>query len=113
MSRRRPSASAHFDPSRLLIVVVDDQQIGVLEVAERPSELYLVNLRILPRFQRQGWGTRILGDLVRQAKEAGIPLTLHVLRVRAGARRLYERLGLHVIEETPTHYGMSSASASA
>jgi ribosomal protein S18 acetylase RimI-like enzyme len=99
---------AHFDPSHLRIMVVDGEQIGVLEVEERQSELYLANLRILPRFQGHGWGTCVLGDLLRRAQERGIPLTLQVLRVNAGARRLYERLGLHVIEETPTHYRMST-----
>ncbi len=102
---------AHFDPGRLCIVVVDGQQIGVLEVEERPAELlFLANLRILPRFQGQGWGTRILCDLLRQAQEAGVPLTLQVLRVNQGARRLYERLGLRVIQESPTHYRMSTQS---
>jgi ribosomal protein S18 acetylase RimI-like enzyme len=100
-----------FDLSRLHIVVVDGQQIGFLEVEERPSELCLANLRILPRFQGQGWGTRIVRDLLRQAKETGVPLTLQVLRVNDGARRLYERLGLYVIEETPTHYRMSTSPA--
>jgi ribosomal protein S18 acetylase RimI-like enzyme len=100
----------HFDPSRLRIVVVDDQQAGVLEVVGRPAELFLANLRILPRFQGQGWGTRILRDLLRQAQDAGVPMTLQVLRVNQGARRLYERLGLRVIEETPTHYRMSTHS---
>jgi ribosomal protein S18 acetylase RimI-like enzyme len=99
---------AHFDPSHVRIMVVDGEQIGMLEVEEHQSELYLVNLRILPRFQGQGWGTCVLGDLLRQAQERGIPLTLQVLCVNAGARRLYERLGLHVVNETPTHYRMST-----
>src|SRR5262245_56789689 len=100
----------HFNPSHLRIIVVDGEQIGMLEVEERPSELYLANLRILPRFQGEGWGTRVLGDLLRQAQERGISLTLQVLRVNAAARRLYERLGLHVIEESPTHFRMSTTS---
>jgi ribosomal protein S18 acetylase RimI-like enzyme len=104
---------AHFDPSRLCIVMVDEQQIGVLEMEERSSEVYLANLRILPRFQGQGWGTRTLGDLLREAQELGVPLTLQVLRVNVGARQLYERLGLRVIEETPTHHRMSTTPARA
>ena len=104
---------ANFDPSHLRIIVVDGEQIGMLEVEERQSELYLANLSILPRFQGSGWGTCVLGDLLRQARERDIPLTLQVLCVNAGARRLYERLGLHVIEQTPTHYRMSTTSTRA
>jgi ribosomal protein S18 acetylase RimI-like enzyme len=104
---------AHFDPTRLCIVVVDGQQIGVLEAEERSTELYLANLRILPEFQGQGWGTCVLGDLLRQAKDLGVPMTLQVFCVNTGARQLYERLGLRVIVETPTHYRMSTTSAGA
>jgi ribosomal protein S18 acetylase RimI-like enzyme len=102
---------AHFDPTRLCMVVVDGQRIGELEVEERSTKLYLANLRILPEFQGQGWGTCVLGDLLRQAKDLGVPMTLQVLRVNTGARHLYERLGLRVFEETPTHYRMSTVSA--
>jgi ribosomal protein S18 acetylase RimI-like enzyme len=97
-----------FAPDRLRLVMADGRQIGVLEVEERSSELFLANLRILPAFQRQGWGTRILRDLLLQAHAAGVPMTLQVLRVNYAARRLYERLGFRVIEETPTHYHMSA-----
>src|SRR5215469_3028590 len=98
----------HFDPSRLRIVVADGQQIGVLEVEERSADLFLANLRIMPQFQSQGWGTRILQDLLRRAQDASVPLTLQVLIVNHRARRLYERLGLRVVQETPTHYRMST-----
>jgi ribosomal protein S18 acetylase RimI-like enzyme len=98
----------HFDPGHLRIVIVDGQEIGVLEVEERPSERFLANLRILPAFQGQGWGTCILHDLLIQAHEAGVPMTLQVLKVNHAARRLYERLGFYVTEETSTHYRMST-----
>lgn len=97
-----------FDPTRQRIVVAGGQQIGVLEVEERPSELFLANLRILPEFQGQGWGTRIVRDLLLQARDAGVLVTLQVLTVNHSARRLYERLGFRVIQETPTHYHMST-----
>lgn len=97
-----------FDPSRQRIVVANGQDIGVLEIDERPSNLFLANLRILPEFQGQGWGTRILRDLLAQAHGAGLPVTLQVLNVNHAARRLYERLGFRVVQETPTHYYMSA-----
>ena len=81
-----------------------------MEAEERPSDLFLANLCILPEFQDQGWGTHILRDLLRQAQEAGVPLMLQVLLVNQRADRLYERLGLRVIQETPTHYRMSTHS---
>jgi ribosomal protein S18 acetylase RimI-like enzyme len=100
----------HFDPTRQHIVVADGQDIGMLALEKRPSGLFLANLRILPAFQGQGWGTHILRDLLCQAQDAGEPLTLQVLKVNHAARRLYERIGFHVIGETPTHYQMSTQS---
>jgi ribosomal protein S18 acetylase RimI-like enzyme len=98
----------HFDPTQQRIVVADGQEIGMLEVQERPSDLFLANLRILPKFQGQGWGTYILRDLLLRAHDAGASVTLQVLKVNHAARRLYERLGFRVVQETPTHYHMST-----
>lgn len=97
-----------FDPTRLRIVVTDGQEIGVLEVEERPTDLLVANLRILPEFQGHGWGTRILRDLLLQAQDVGVPVKLQVLKVNHSARRLYERLGFCAIDETPNHYHMST-----
>jgi ribosomal protein S18 acetylase RimI-like enzyme len=98
----------HFEPATQRIVVVDGQDIGMLVVEERPSELFLANLRILPMFQGQGWGTRIIRDLLARARDAGVPMTLQVLKPNHSARRLYERLGFRITEATPTHYRMST-----
>jgi GNAT superfamily N-acetyltransferase len=110
MSRRRPSALRPQPPAHRGGRGPADRRArgGGTPVGAIPGQL-----RVLPGFQGQGWGTRILDDLLRQAKETGVPLTLQVLRVNAGARRLYERLGLRVIEETPTHYRMSTTSGRA
>lgn len=97
-----------FDPATQRIVVVDGQDIGMLAVEQRPSELFLANLRILPAFQGQGWGTHIIRDLLARAHDAGVPMTLQVLKPNHSARRLYERLGFHITEVTPTHYRMST-----
>lgn len=95
-----------FDPTRQRVVVAGGHEIGVLEVEARPSELFLANLRIVPEFQGHGWGTLVIRDLLLQARDAGVPVTLQVLRVNHAARRLYERLGFQVIQDTPTHYQM-------
>ncbi len=97
-----------FDSTPQRIVVVDGQDIGVLALEERPSELFLAILCLLPAFQGQGWGTRIIRDLLTQAHDAGVPVTLQVLKPNHSARRLYERLGFRVTEATPTHYRMST-----
>ena len=97
-----------FDLNRLRIVVAQGQEIGLLEVQERPSHRSLATLRILPAVRRQGWGTHIVRDLLQQAHDAGAPVRLQVLTVNHAARRLDARLALRVSEEPPTHYHMSA-----
>lgn len=59
-----------------------------------PGELYLLDISLLPRWQRQGLGTRCLQQLLARAGRRR--LRLHVAADNP-ARRLYERLGLAVV----------------
>ena len=97
----------HFDPAKEQIVVVDGRDVGVLRVERREDELFLAELLIAPAHQGQGLGGAILADLRTEAARTGLPLTLQVLKINP-ARRLYERHGLRVTDETATHYLMST-----
>ena len=96
---------AHFDPAREQIIVVDRQDAGAISVDRRPGELFLANIQILPAYQNGGLGTALIRQLLAEAQRRGVPMVLQVLRVNP-ARRLYERLGFRVVEETPTHFVM-------
>ena len=96
-----------FDPSREQIIVVDREDVGVLRAERRERELFLAELEIAPEYQRRGIGAAIVEELKAEARRAGLPLTLQVLKVNP-ARRLYERAGLRVVGETGTHYLMST-----
>ncbi|HET7856977.1 MAG TPA: GNAT family N-acetyltransferase [Gaiellaceae bacterium] len=90
------------------IIQVDDVDVGQLVVDERPDELLLANIELLPEWQGHGIGTAIVRDLRARAAAARKPLTLRVLRVNARAAQLYEREGLRVVREEPEHLYMSS-----
>ncbi len=94
-----------FDPARYQIVVAADQDIGAVSVQWRPDGVFLADLHILPVYQERGLGTAVIGDIPMRARDRGVPVALQVLKVNP-ARRLYERLGFVVTEETPTHYRM-------
>lgn len=95
-----------FDPSTRQIIVVDGIEAGVLVVEERPDEVYVGLIELLPAYQGQGIGTLIIAGLLADAHSRGLPLSLHVLRTNHPARRLYERLGLGVVEEEAHRYRM-------
>ncbi len=94
-----------FDPTKNQIIVLDDQDIGVMSTEKRENEIFLSSIYILPEYQGQGIGTQLLKSLLAEAFGEGLPVTLRVLKVNP-ARRLYERLGFSVIRETETHYLM-------
>lgn len=96
-----------FDPRARKIIVIDGQDAGVLVVEEKPDELYLGLIELLPDFQGRGIGSSILRRLKREAEDKGLPLGLRVLRTNEPARRLYERLGFQVVEDEGHRFRMT------
>jgi ribosomal protein S18 acetylase RimI-like enzyme len=90
---------------RMFIVSTDEALVGLMSVRDEPTHIHLDKLYIAPNFQRRGIGTHLLRDLIRRATADAKPLRLRVLAVNP-AKRLYERLGFVVIDQTPERYFM-------
>jgi GNAT superfamily N-acetyltransferase len=56
------------------------------------DEIRLVDIALLPAFQNQAIGARLVGDLITEAKEAGRPLRVSVFKP-SRAVVFYQRLG--------------------
>ncbi|MHC4473948.1 MAG: GNAT family N-acetyltransferase [Planctomycetota bacterium] len=97
-----------FGSADMKIVLVGDEPVGYLKVARERDALFLKSLYLLQRWQSRGIGSAIFADLLREARERGIPVRLFVLKVNERARRLYERFGLEVVTTTETHHEMTS-----
>jgi GNAT superfamily N-acetyltransferase len=97
----------NFDPTTEQVVVAAGQDVGVLSVERRDTEIFLSHIEILPEFQGRGLGAAIINDILAEARGKGLPVSLRVLKVNP-ARRLYERLGFAVTGETPTHSMMKA-----
>jgi ribosomal protein S18 acetylase RimI-like enzyme len=95
------------------VVHANNLAVGFIMAPIKDSARWIHTICIAPEHQRKGIGTEILGRVIAQAKEQKVPLYLGVLKVNP-ARRLYQRLGFRVIEETKHHftmqfYGMSDS----
>ncbi len=88
---------AHFDSAS--IVCIDGIPAGLFKHYRTREEWVLVQIQLLPEHQGKGMGERLIRGLLSQARQAGLPVALSVLR-GSPARRLYERLGF---EETAVH----------
>ena len=95
----------NFPPARYRILVVDGNEVGAVAVERKPAEVFLASILILPEHQGKGLGTAVIQDILRDAEQLGLPVSLRVLRVNP-AISLYERLGFGTVEETPTHLVM-------
>jgi GNAT superfamily N-acetyltransferase len=84
---------------RLRVVEVERQAVGIIRVDEQANHFHVDQMFLLPDYQNQGIGSGLIREVQAAAKQHGLPVSLWVLRVNP-ARRMYERLGFRVVEET-------------
>ena len=87
-----PKLRAYFLSSDTLIIVVDDRDVGWLQVEVRDHDYVLTQMHLLPQFRRRGIGSGILAGFLRLARETGRPVALSVVKNNP-ARALYEAHG--------------------
>ena len=84
---------------------LDGRPIGFTCITRPPGEIYLNRIMILPEFQNRGLGSQVLRKVIEQGDRDGLPIRLRVMKVNP-ARRLYERNGFVLTDESNTHYMM-------
>jgi ribosomal protein S18 acetylase RimI-like enzyme len=87
------------------IIELGEVPIGIYVVDRAPDHVQLLQIFILPNYQRRGIGSRLIEGLLAEARAAHVPLRLRVLRVNP-AFELYQRMGFRVVEETAERYCM-------
>ena len=80
------------------IINMSGEDIGWLQTTTTDSSLFLGQLYLSGHMQRQGIGARVLQMLIEEARRAGKPTTLGVVKTNP-ARRFYERLGFQRTHE--------------
>jgi ribosomal protein S18 acetylase RimI-like enzyme len=85
-----------FSPMRGDILFLDGHPIGFIWVDDQDTFLFINSIALLPEFQNQGIGTKLLQQVIAKAEGKGLPVRLQVLKANP-ARTLYERLGFCVV----------------
>jgi ribosomal protein S18 acetylase RimI-like enzyme len=112
MQLRAQSAqvAAEHPHAQTTIVEKGGRPAGAVVVDRSPSGIHLVDLTIAAEHRREGIGSAALRELVAEADEAGVPLTLHVWAQNHAAISLYasfcfvavgERSGYHAMRREP------------
>jgi len=98
MARQWESFERQWHVAEVRIITMSGEDIGWLQTKTSDSTLFLGQLYLSAHMQRQGIGTRVLQMLIEEARRAGKPITLGVVKINP-ARRLYERLGFQRTHE--------------
>jgi GNAT superfamily N-acetyltransferase len=96
----------NLPPSSFSIAALNSVTVGAYSLTEKTDHLWLEMLLILPDYQNQGVGSRILQTIQTQASLNQKPLRLSVLKVNP-AREFYRRLGFEISGEDTWSYKLS------
>ncbi len=88
-----------------MIILRDGRPVGNLIVIRAQKEIRLAEIALHPEDRNGGIGSRLISDLMEEAKEMGLTLRLHVAKFNR-AIRLYRRMGFTLIGDTGTHFFM-------
>lgn len=90
---------ARFPDARYEVIIVNGEPAGRIWVGEDEEQIRLLDIALLPQFQRRGVGKVLLLRLIDEAKQANKKLRHMVFTLNNNAHRFYERLGFVVIED--------------
>ena len=93
----------HFEHAK--IILLNDQKIGLLKVAEQDNEIEIFQIQIAPNYQNKGLGREIIKSILKEASAKKIPVKLSVLKVNK-AQNLYKNLGFEIYDENEFSYFM-------
>ena len=91
---------------RIDILLIDSEPIGMLEIEEREKRIELINIEIIEPLRGKGIGTKIIRELLDEARSKGKPVGLRVFKENTGAIGLYKRIGFQVCGESEHHLEM-------
>ena len=87
------------------IITLDGADVGWLQTRPEADALFIAQLFVERSFQGRGIGTDVVRHLIREAADAGLSVTLGVVKSNP-AQRLYKRLGFHVTHEDERKFYM-------
>ncbi len=102
---QRDHYQTHYPTAVHSIILNDSTPVGRLYLAREDRFIRILDITLLPQFRNHGIGSRLLAELMSEAKEAGLPLQIHVESYNPSLK-LFERLGFRQIAENGAHYLM-------
>jgi ribosomal protein S18 acetylase RimI-like enzyme len=95
----------HYTGASFLVILVDGEKAGRLYVHRGSRDMRLMDVALLHKYRGSGIGTCIVSNLLAEAAQLAMPMTLYVEPYNP-ALRLYQRLGFRTIEQSDTNLFM-------
>lgn len=93
---------------RIELLHVDGRLAALIELVPEAAALLIENVAVLPAYQKQGYGRRLLAHAEAVARSFGLPsIRLYTNPLFAGNVQLYCRLGYGVDREEPFKEGVT------
>lgn len=99
-------ANRAFDEGGMNIIWNNNKRVGVIGWEDRDDHVWLKELFLLPEYQGQGIGSKIIKDTITKARSLAKDVRLRTLKANMRAKELYERHGFVVTEATDIHWNM-------
>lgn len=87
------------------VIIVDSENAGRLQLDINENRIKVINISLLPAFQKIGVGSKIMKDILTEADNKKKPVYLEVDKVNP-AFHLYKKLGFEVYNEEEIRYSM-------
>ena len=91
---------AEFD-----LILLDDEPSGRLYTWRTETQIRIMDIALLPKYQSKGIGTTILKSIIQESDKTGKKVSLHVEYFNP-ALRLYESLGFKKVDDSGIYFYM-------
>ena len=86
------------------IICLKEEKIGIFSWNEDEKKIYLHELLILSKYQKNKIGSRILDMLIKRAEYFNKELIAHVFKSNIKALEFYKKKNFKIVEESRSHY---------
>lgn len=93
----------HYAGTSFDLILADGEPIGRLYVARWSREFRLVDIALIPAWRNRGIGRALIEDLLAEAEQCGLPVSVHVECFNP-AQHLYYSLGFEKIADKGVYY---------
>ena len=88
----------NYRDARFQVIEWDRAPVGRLYLVRLSDEIRIIDIALVPEYRGRGLGTQVLRNIQADARQAGLPVTIHVERFNP-ALSLYARLGFQMVED--------------